>query len=174
MIYIACGRECWNAARVGLRFVLTAALLGVAAVWWSLLAQMLLRPSPESAALTASLGAALCWALLGISTMKLLWELSLFRHLLDRRMTAMRRSAILTVHALSGVALARFAAGFLGGIVMPAMLLSGWEALTTSGDIVRFTVLSGILFLACLAGELLERSLFFTACAAPRMPGGIR
>ncbi len=29
-------------------------------------------------------------------------------------------------------------------------------------------------FAACLAGELLERYLFFAACAAPRMPGGLR
>jgi hypothetical protein len=28
-----------------------------------------------------------------------------------------------------------------------------------------------MLFLACLAGELLERYQFFAACAAPRMPG---
>ena len=38
----------------------------------------------------------------------------------------------------------------------------------------QFVVMTGLLFVACLAGELLERYLFFAACAAPRMPGGIR
>ena len=38
----------------------------------------------------------------------------------------------------------------------------------------RCAALTALLFLACLAGELLERYLFFAAVAAPRMPGGIR
>ena len=38
----------------------------------------------------------------------------------------------------------------------------------------QFVVLTALLFAACLAGELLERYLFFAACAAPQMPGGIR
>jgi formate dehydrogenase iron-sulfur subunit len=54
-------------------------------------------------------------------------------------------------------------------------LLAG-EAATLSGEsgLVQFVVLTGLLFAACLAGELLERYLFFSACAAPQMPGGIR
>lgn len=174
MIYVFTARECWSAARVGLRFLLTSALLGVAAVWWSLLALTLLRPSPELGALTAKIGADLCKTLVAIAAIKLLWELSIFRHLLDRRMTAMRRSALLMIRELSGATLARFAAGALGGIIMPAILLANWDAIVQLGDLPRFAVLSGMLFIACLAGELLERSLFFTACAAPRMPGGIR
>jgi DMSO reductase anchor subunit len=39
---------------------------------------------------------------------------------------------------------------------------------------VQFIVLTGLLVIACLAGELLERYLFFAACAAPQMPGAIR
>lgn len=174
MIYIFTSRECWSAARVGLRFLLTSALLGVATVWWSALALTLLRPSPALAALTDSIGGDLCKTLVAIAAFKLLWELSHFRHLFDRRMTAMRRSALLMVRELSGATLARFAAGALGGIVMPAILLAHWHVIVQSGDVPRFAVLSGALFVASLAGELLERSLFFTACAAPRMPGGIR
>ena len=64
---------------------------------------------------------------------------------------------------------ARIACGLLGGIVMPLFL---WNELT--GDQARdlFLVITvGMLFVACLAGELLERYQFFAACAAPRMPG---
>jgi hypothetical protein len=56
---------------------------------------------------------------------------------------------------------------------MPAMLLVSLPALSSAG-LVQFVATASVLFLACLAGELLERYLFFAACAAPRMPGGIR
>jgi hypothetical protein len=56
---------------------------------------------------------------------------------------------------------------------MPLFLLSQLPTLS-SANLVQFTATTGLLFVACVAGELLERYLFFTACAAPRMPGGIR
>ena len=39
---------------------------------------------------------------------------------------------------------------------------------------VLLTITVAMLFVACLAGELLERYLYFTACAASGMPGGLR
>jgi len=42
------------------------------------------------------------------------------------------------------------------------------------GELPQFVITSGMLFAACLAAELLERYLFFAACATPRMPGGPR
>jgi len=59
-----------------------------------------------------------------ITGMKLIWDAAIFRHLLSRRMTSLKRSAILMTNDLSSFALARFAAGLLGGILMPAFLLS--------------------------------------------------
>ncbi len=38
MIYVFTQRECWSFTRVGVRFALTGALLGVAAMWLSILA----------------------------------------------------------------------------------------------------------------------------------------
>jgi DMSO reductase anchor subunit len=57
---------------------------------------------------------------------------------------------------------------------MPATLTLGISSVPTVDNLLRFVVVTGMLFVACLAGELLERCLFFAACAAPRMPGGIR
>jgi hypothetical protein len=56
---------------------------------------------------------------------------------------------------------------------MPLFILS---KTAEAGDVAgaEFVGAASLLFVACLAGELLERYLFFTACAAPRMPGGIR
>ena len=74
--------------------------------------------------------------------------------------------------ALSNVTMARFAAGLLGGLAMPGLLLlSRVPAPPGQGQDLVFVVLVGLLFAACLAGELLERYLFFAAVASPRMPG---
>lgn len=169
MVYVFTSRECWSFARVAVRFVLTAALLGIALVWFSLLAAALVRPSPELDAVVRACGPGLCRAMIAAVSVKLVWELAGLRHLLVRRTTPMKRSAQLLIGRLSSVTLARFAAGGLGGLVMPALLLSGVDAARATGP--SFTVVTAMMCLACLAGELLERYLFFSACATPRMPG---
>jgi hypothetical protein len=104
---------------------------------------------------------------------KLTWEASLFWHLTNARMTALRRSALLVQRQLWAVTLARFALGLLGGIVMPALLLASDHSHATSPT-VSFVVIVGELVLATVGGELLERYSFFAAVASPRMPGAIQ
>ena len=174
MIYVFTQRECWSFTRVTLRFVLTAALLGVAVVWLSVLGLTVARPSSQLTELVQQYGASLCMAMIAIAGAKLSWEAAIFRHLLFRRMTPLKRSALLMTRELSNFTLARFAAGLLGGLVMPAFLLISLTSTSGSGNLPQFVIITGMLFVACLVGELLERVLFFTACAAPRMPGGIR
>jgi formate dehydrogenase iron-sulfur subunit len=172
MIYVFTQRECWSFARVAVRFLLTSALLGVAALWLTILVLSLVRPSAELKDLVGSCGTSLCAALIVVAAAKLLWEAAALRHLPQRRMTAMKRSALLMIGELSNFTLARFAVGVLGGLVMPAFLLLS----LSSGEqnLPQFVVVTSMLFIASLVGELLERALFFTACAAPKMPGGIR
>jgi hypothetical protein len=110
----------------------------------------------------------------GLVAAKLTFEAAVFRHLWFRKMTPLRRSALLMTRELSNTTLARFALGLLGGIILPLMLASEAESLSEGHGPVQFVVMTGLLFAACLAGELLERFLFFAACAAPQMPGGIR
>lgn len=174
MVYVFTRRECWSATRVGMRFLLTSALLGVAVVWFSLLLLALASPSQEWIELVDCHGVELCMALILISASKLLWEASIFRHLLPRRMTSIKRSALLMAGDLSNFTLGRFAAGALGGLLMPAMLLGKSNSVSSDNGLLQFVVTTGMLCAACLAGELLERYIFFTACAAPRMPGGVR
>ena len=170
MVYVFTQRECWSLARVGVRFSLTSGLLGVACVWLSILVATLAHPSPELLDLVEAARLTLCQALLLLTTAKLAWEAAIFRHLLWRRMTPLRRSAMLMTNELSNVTLARYAAGLLGGVLMPVLLISH----AGTAELEQFAITSGLLFAACLAGELLERYLFFAACAAPRMPGGPR
>lgn len=170
MIYVFTQRECWSFVRVAVRFALTSALLGVSAVWLSIMGATLFDPSPELLQLVDTSGPLLCQAMLIVTAMKLVWDAAIFRHLLSRRMTSLKRSAILMTNDLSSFTLARFAAGLLGGILMPAFLLSHID----DAALPQFITTGALLFAACLVGELLERYLFFAACAAPRMPGGPR
>jgi hypothetical protein len=174
MIYVFTQRECWSFLRVSARFVFTSAILGVAAIWLSVMVSTLWAPSPAIFLLAQECGRALCRTLVVLVAAKLTFEAAVFRHLWLRKMTPLRRSALLMTRELSNTALARFALGLLGGIVLPLMLASEAAALPDGDGQVQFVVMTGLLFAACLAGELLERYLFFAACAAPQMPGGIR
>jgi formate dehydrogenase iron-sulfur subunit len=173
MIYIFTGRECWSFLRVVVRFTLTSALLGVALVWLSILTLTVLAPSQTLRHLIQAHGNQLCGALIFLAAAKLLFDAAIFRHLLARRMTPLKRSSLLMLGDLGSVTLARYAAGLLGGIVLPLILTQAIDADPTPGGLVRFVVLTSMMFVAALAGELMERYLFFAACAAPRMPGGM-
>jgi formate dehydrogenase iron-sulfur subunit len=174
MIYVFTQRECWSFVRVGARFALTCAILGVAAIWLSILASTLWAPSLPLFALAHECGPTLCRTLVTLVVAKLMFELALFRHLSFRKMTPLKRSALLMTGDLSNATLARFALGVLGGVILPLLLVGEAATLSGGSGLVQFVVLTGLLFATCLAGELLERYLFFRACAAPQMPGGIR
>lgn len=173
MIYVVTHREFWSLLQTGMKFFLTTALLGVAGVWFSILLLATLRHSAEIAPLVAAAGPVCARLVILLASAKLLWEGLFFRHLLSRRMTSLKRSALLMTRDLANVTLARFALGILGGIAMPAFLLS--NVATEPGDIGgAFLMAVIVLVVACIAGEMLERFNFFAAVAAPRMPGGVR
>jgi Fe-S-cluster-containing dehydrogenase component/DMSO reductase anchor subunit len=173
MIYVFTRRECWSFMRVMVRFLLTSSLLGVAAGWLSLLLAAMARPSSQLIDFLRQYGSVLCEALIVTTMVKLVWEAAIFLHLLSSRMTPLRRSALLLTQDLAKAAVARFALGLLGGVLLPMVGMNALPALSIE-RLPQFIATTVLLFATCLAGELLERYLFFTACAAPRMPGGIR
>jgi formate dehydrogenase iron-sulfur subunit len=171
MIYVFTRREFWSFGRTAVRFTLSAAVLGIAATWLSMLAFDLLVDAPQSRLMSQQIVAALAQALMSATACKLLFDAALLRHLWSRRHSPLKRSAQLLVRPLASSSLARFAAGLLGGIVMPLFL---WNELAGGDSTDAFLVVSvGMLFAASLIGELLERYQFFAACAAPRMPGPV-
>jgi len=174
MIYAFTGRECWSLPRVSAKFLGTAAVLGVAVFWLSLLLAAIFSSSLAPNQFIAAYGRQLSAAMLIAAGAKLAWELLAFRHLLDRRMTAMRRSALLMIRELPRATLARFGLGLLGGVLMPAMLIANVNQIASGSSPSLLAFTTGLLFAASLGGELLERTMFFTTCAAPRMPGGLR
>ncbi|MBL9123701.1 MAG: dimethyl sulfoxide reductase anchor subunit [Planctomycetaceae bacterium] len=174
MIYASVRRDLWDFSRTATRFALTSAMLGLATLWLSLAALATLRPDESHLALLTAAGPPICYSLMAVASLKLGWEALLLRHLLSRTMTSLKRSALLMVRDLANPAIARFALGGLGGLVAPALLLPQLMAATALPERQVFAVATLLLFGASLAGELLERYLFFAAVASPRMPGGIR
>ena len=171
MVYQYTKRDFWNGPATACRFLLTTAVLGLAAAWIPLMIATAAGAAAAGAAIDAY-GAMLCRGLMAATAAKLLFEAALFRHLASRQTTSLKRTAQLMSGALLNVTIMRFAAGLLGGIAMPALLLlSRVPSIPAHGQDLVFGVLVAMLVAACLAGELLERYLFFAAVASPKMPG---
>jgi len=175
MIYAFTRREFWSFSQSTIRFGLTTCLLGVAAVWLTLLLVSTFGNADQSGSISGIIeayGSSICQSLILIAGAKLLFEANLLRPLMSRPTTPMKRSALLMTGSLASVTIARFACGVLGGLAMPALLLRATSE--TPQDPVFLVIVTSMLFIACLAGELLERYLFFAAVASPRMPGSLR
>lgn len=163
MVYAVTRRALWRLPATLTRFALTTALLGVAALWLPLV----VRQATGSGGATGEAVEQLSRWLVALAAGKLLFDATVFRHRFDRRMTPLRRSALLMAGPLARITLARFACGLLGGLLLPLLLRSTAPESWGTAEVAAATVS----FLACLGGELLERSLFFAAVASPRMPG---
>lgn len=155
MIYVATQREFWSFDRTLFKFGMTTALLGAAT--FEAVLTMLGAGATELSRLLVPI-------VFSLTGFKLLGEAALIRHLLSPHVTTLGRSARLHVGPLLRITLGRFLVGIVGGIVIPVYLFrvesSPWLALAS------------LVFL--LAGELLERYLYFAAVASPRMPGAVR
>ena len=170
MVYQFTRRDFWNGWSTGCRFLLTAAVLGLAAAWVSLTVTAAWTESAASSAALSRYGPALCRALIAAAALKLVFEAAFFRHLAARSTTSLKRTALLMSGALSHVTAARFAAGVVGGVAMPGLVLA---SRTPPGQEAVLAPFVALLFAACLVGELFERYLFFAAVASAKMPGGV-
>jgi Fe-S-cluster-containing dehydrogenase component/DMSO reductase anchor subunit len=152
MVYAATGRPHWRGSLTGFRFFATTVLLGAAAVH-------AVSSFAASATTTGGKGGRLLEVVVVVSIIKLLSEAAALRHVRARQHSAMKRVAVLLVRDLSRLTVARFVCGVLGGIVLPLVTSSAAAAVPSA--------------LLLLAGEGLERYLFFKAAPASRMPGAL-
>jgi len=175
MVYAATRRQHWRGSITGLKFALTAVILGIATVLAvSTVASMAVGGGALSAFAYEPQGGfrQLCRLLLVASAVKVLFELSILRHLFEKHHSAMKRSAILMTRDLRRVTVWRFVCAGLGGLFLPALGgFSGVDSLRQAGAGVA--VLAVLVFVLSLAGELCERYLFFAAAPASKMPGGL-
>lgn len=171
MVYAFTQKAFWTFPLTATRFFLTTAVLGIAAVWLTLLL-MSSGGNAQAAEIIARRGELICKALMISTALKLAFDALVFRHLLRKQTTVMKRSALLMIGPLKRETLWRFASGAFGGLVMPVVMLQLMSGASSSQTMILGS--AAVLFVACLAGELLERYLFFAAVASPRMPGTLR
>jgi formate dehydrogenase iron-sulfur subunit len=165
MIYVATKRKWWSGSTTTLKFFGTAAVLGLSTMSATTSVTARITGSQD---LGATFRVLLAW-FVGISAAKLIYEAGMFRHLLDKQQGDLKRTALLMTRDLKEVTIWRFILGAIGGIILPGLVLLV-ESPPASTAAIAITCLSTLFM---LGGELLERTLFFTAVSAPRMPGAI-
>lgn len=164
MLYHVTLRRFWNGSHTSVKFFGTALLLGAAT---TLLTTAVCGWSgSEGKALMPAAVLLLRVVMLSVVA-KLIHELSLLLHLTDKQQTELKRSALLLANDLRPLLLLRVGLGVLGGIALPLLCL----LLLDDGFSIWVVGWSAVALVSLAAGELLERSLFFAAVSAPRMPG---
>lgn len=169
MIYVKTQRPLWNAPQTGSKFFLTSIVLGLPIALLVSLIACRFNEALSISAVMQSYGQSLCrWLIIAVSV-KLAVESSVLLWLKARRLTPMKRAAMLLTGELRKVQFSRFAVAIVGGLLLPYMLMSqeptaSWDPTTLGFTVSMMTVL-------LLLGELMERYLFFAASVAPRMPG---
>lgn len=165
MIYHVTLRRFWSGWNTAIKFFGTALLLGTTT---SLVIAAFAGIAQPEHAPSLSLAVSLLLRVVMFTTVaKLAHELSLLMHLGDKQQNEMKRSAILLVNDLKQLGVTRLMVAFAAGVIAPGLSL----ALLADGLNTAVAVLSVLSFVGLLVGELIERSLFFAAVSAPRMPG---
>jgi formate dehydrogenase iron-sulfur subunit len=166
LVYGVTNRRWWAPGRSNFRFFATAAVLGLAT---SLLTSVCTHAGEALTQQAVSAMVTLCWATAIASCCKLAWEISVLTHLYDKRLGEIKRTALLLTGPLRSHSLWRLGLGFAGGVALPLLV-----SLLVRGPIdAPVIVLTSLLWLLVVSGELCERALFFRAVSVPRMPGAI-
>jgi formate dehydrogenase iron-sulfur subunit len=163
MLYHVTGRGFWHASRTAPRFFGTAVVLGLASTCLALAVAKLIDGGDLAPVTMAGR------ALIAATGAKLVFEAAFFVNLRPRAPAELQRSARLLLGPLERTTFGRFALGAVGGVIVPLFLLAAPAPNAEASLVVGSTI--AVVF--CSMGEALERSTFFTASSAPRMPGGI-
>ena len=165
-VYAVTKKLWWRTSITSFKFFGTTALLGtsLALLYWLTAAYFL--------GVVSVVGT--CKVLLNVvmvlSVVKLLGELGIFLSLRERRFTDMKRTAILLKRDFSLHMWIRSTLALVGGLLLPLMVAG---QLKHSSDPTAAIIFGAFSLIALSAGELIERSLFFTAVRSPKMPGAV-
>ena len=165
MLYAVTRRTWWQARRTVPLFVLSGAGTGVVSTMAATAVLAAVDPGFASTAIAQVRGFAVVAAV--VVALKLVGELSVFRHLGDDELNDLRRSAILLRRDLWLPVQFRIFLGLLGGVVLPVAVAAGGSA-AAAPLVAGACMVSAALV---VGGELLERHHFFRVAVAPRMPG---
>jgi DMSO reductase anchor subunit len=173
MIYVSTGRPFWNLHRTAVKFLLSCILLGLPiALLVSLLAAVW-RPDFTAADIMRQYGQQLCYWVIVVAGAKLLFEAAVFAELHRRQFTPLKRTAVLLSDNLGMTTMLRYFFGAVGGLLLPAILLSKRATLDGPEGFqpLFLCAIVTLIFATLLIGELMERYLFFAASASAKMPG---
>ncbi len=161
-LYADTRREFWKLSWTAGKFFASTVLLGVAGTLASI--AWFGCPPPLWLALNA--------ILILSAVFKLAIDHCVTRHLADDDFSPLHKTALLLAGRFGLVYRARLALGIIGGVLVPTLLIVGTFP---SAERQSFYpgLASALMFAACLAGELIERHLFFTAVQPVKMPGAI-
>ncbi|MDB5048979.1 MAG: molybdopterin oxidoreductase [Fibrobacteres bacterium] len=166
MVYRDTPRAMWASRITSGKFLLSGALTGLAGLLLLIAAFDASGAIPAIGALkhlALGLTLALPFALIA----KLGCEAGIHRHLDDQEANPLKKAALLLRGDLRLQNIWRFNAGLAGGFLLPVLwLYRGYTGMGSADVVFAATALALI-----LAGECLERYLFFAACVPPRMPG---
>jgi Fe-S-cluster-containing dehydrogenase component/DMSO reductase anchor subunit len=157
MVYAATRRPWWSAPRTALMFFGTAAVLGFgtaafAGAWHGVPGVVVAATTGALVALVAKIGA----------------ETSVLLNLRERTRSDLKRTALLLAGALGQVT--RWRLG-LGAAAAAAFVATRATAQSADAGDTTVVVLGACALCLTLAGEILERTLFFRALSSSRMPG---
>jgi formate dehydrogenase iron-sulfur subunit len=170
-IYSDTRRPFWDILITGPKFFATALVLGLpVALSVGLTATWFSNPG-ELYAMMIAYGRLLCGWTMAITAAKFAFESLIFAWLFHRQPTPLKRTALLMTWEMRKVTALRFFCGALGGMLLPAVLLIEDRMAPTGYSAAVFAVVAIFSVVGLLAGELLERYLFFTTVVAPKMPG---
>lgn len=171
MIYADTRRPFWDLLITGPKFLGTAVVLGLPSSLLISIAATLFSRNHGVHDVMDGGGRMICGWLLGVAVAKLAFESLIFVSLRHRTPTPLKRTALLMTGELGLATMQRYFSGLVGGVVLPGLLLLEHK-FAPGGYHPAYTAVIVALSLAMLlAGELLERYLFFTAVVAPKMPG---
>lgn len=172
MVYVDTHRPFWNFVDTNQKFMLTAAVLGLPVALLFALASAAISPELSVSRVMREFGRPMLMSVMVAAAAKLFCDARVLIHLRSRRLTPLKRSAILMTGELAMPTMLRFFFGAIGGLLLPLVLLSEHSLAAGAGFHPLFIGLAvGLIGLTLTIGELLERYLFFTAAVAPRMPG---
>jgi formate dehydrogenase iron-sulfur subunit len=168
-IYVATQREWWAWRYTGTKFVLSAAICGVATALVTTSLASFVVGGEIPAIVSEAISRPLSLCLVGFSATKLLSELVFFHHSQTPEVTDRKRTALLMAGALRAISRARFILGVTGGLILPTLV---WFFVKAEHLHPLWALFVSIAALVCAtAGELAERYLYFRAVSIPRMPG---
>lgn len=171
MIYADTCRPYWSGPATAAKFFGTSVLLGVPTALLISLAAAMWSSDLTVEQVMTRYGYRLFSLLFAVAGLKLLIEAAVFRHLQDKRLTLLKRTALLLTGPLGLTTIQRFFFGLVGGLLLPGFVLLNRELGGTAFRSTFVAMAIGLCFVVNVLGELCERYLFFRAVVAPKMPG---